>query len=242
MSAGRQKRLFRRAEAVVRVRVLAKWHLVAAALGMAVSLPWYAIAQEETASTPPDQTDERVVLEADYVYEIRDENKLVAEGNVEALYQGRVLRADKLVYDRNTEKVRASGNVIIIDETGSQQFAQEIEVDSRLSDGYAIGFSARLAEGATVAEAAPRASAGRFRAIFLTSLTTLLGLLPILSETSLQAQILIPLVTSLAFGLLSSTVLVLGVIPALYTILDDLGLSTLARERRAASMAVAEMG
>jgi multidrug efflux pump subunit AcrB len=79
----------------------------------------------------------------------------------------------------------------------------------------------------TVAQAAPHASRARFRAIFLTSITTILGLLPILSETSLQAQILIPLVTSLAFGLLASTVLVLFVVPAIYAILDDFGLTTL---------------
>lgn len=151
MTKQRDRRAIRHTEAVVRVRVLAKWHHVAAALGMAVSLPWYAIAQEDTAAPQPSEVDERVVLEADYVYEIRDENKLVAEGNVEALYQGRILRADKLVYDRTTEKVRATGNVIIIDETGAQQFAKEVEVDSTLSDGYAIGFSARLEGDATVA-------------------------------------------------------------------------------------------
>ncbi len=91
--------------------------------------------------------------------------------------------------------------------------------------------------GATVAEAAPKAARARFRAIFLTSITTILGLLPILTETSLQAQVLIPLVTSLAFGLLASTVLVLFVVPAIYAILDDFGLSTLARESRAMSAA-----
>ena len=151
MAKRRDPRAIRHIEAVVRVRVLAKWHHVAAALGMAVSLPWYAIAQDTAAAPQPTEADERVVLEADYVYEIRDENQLVAEGNVEALYQGRILRADKLVYDRSTEKVRATGNVIIIDETGAQQFADEVEVDSTLSDGYAIGFSARLEGDATVA-------------------------------------------------------------------------------------------
>ncbi len=96
--------------------------------------------------------------------------------------------------------------------------------------------------GGTVADAAPKAAKARFRAILLTSLTTIAGLIPILSETSLQAQILIPLVTSLAFGLLASTVLVLFVVPAIYAILDDFGLSTLARERaRLERKAAAEM-
>jgi len=83
----------------------------------------------------------------------------------------------------------------------------------------------------TVAIAASRAARARFRAIFLTSTTTIIGLLPILLETNLQAQILIPLVTSLAFGLLSASLMVLFVLPSIYAILDDLGLSTLAKER-----------
>jgi multidrug efflux pump subunit AcrB len=77
----------------------------------------------------------------------------------------------------------------------------------------------------SVAEAAPLASRARFRAILLTSLTTIVGLLPLLSETSLQAQILIPLVTSLAFGLMATTILVLFLVPAIYSILDDFGLT-----------------
>ena len=83
----------------------------------------------------------------------------------------------------------------------------------------------------TVAEAASTAARARFRAIFLTSLTTVAGLTPILLETSLQAQILIPLVASLVFGLLYAGIIVLFALPALYAILDDFNLSTLARER-----------
>ncbi len=88
------------------------------------------------------------------------------------------------------------------------------------------------APGSTVAEVAPCATKARFRAILLTSLTTIAGLLPLLSETSLQAQVLIPLVTSLAFGLMASTILVLFAVPAFYAILDDFGLTTLAEERK----------
>jgi multidrug efflux pump subunit AcrB len=87
-------------------------------------------------------------------------------------------------------------------------------------------------EHLTVAVAAARAARARFRAIFLTSTTTLAGLLPILLETSLQAQILIPLVTSLIFGLLAASLIVLFALPAIYAILDDMGLSTLAKERK----------
>ena len=87
----------------------------------------------------------------------------------------------------------------------------------------------------TVEQAGPKAAKARFRAILLTSLTTVAGLLPLLFETSLQAQILIPLVTSIAFGLTVTTVLVLFVVPAFYAILDDFGLTSLARDRKAAT-------
>ena len=79
-------------------------------------------------------------------------------------------------------------------------------------------------EGSPIYEAAARASRERFRAVLLTSTTTIAGLLPLLFEESLQAQILIPLVISTAFGLLASTVLVLLLIPCMYMILGDLGI------------------
>ena len=81
----------------------------------------------------------------------------------------------------------------------------------------------RVREGMAVAEAAKRASRERFRAVLITSLTTIAGLLPLLSERSLQAQILIPLATSIVAGLLASTLLVLFVVPALFSVFADLG-------------------
>lgn len=99
----------------------------------------------------------------------------------------------------------------------------------------------RRDEGADVLESARLASRQRFRAIVLTSLTTIAGLLPLLAERSLQAQVLIPLATSIAFGLMASTVLVLLVIPSLYLILADFGLvEKRAGDREAAEEAVAE--
>jgi multidrug efflux pump subunit AcrB len=81
-----------------------------------------------------------------------------------------------------------------------------------------------------VVAAAQQASRDRFRPVLLTSLTTIAGLLPLLFEKSLQAQILVPLVASLAFGLMASTFLVLLMVPSCYAILHDLGLTTVARE------------
>lgn len=80
-------------------------------------------------------------------------------------------------------------------------------------------------EGDPIADSARQASRERFRAVMLTSLTTIAGLLPLLTERSLQAQILIPLAVSIVFGLLATTMLVLFVVPAFYTILGDFGLT-----------------
>ena len=87
----------------------------------------------------------------------------------------------------------------------------------------------RLSEGATIHDAAVQASRDRSRAVFLTSMTTIAGLLPLLAERSSQAQILVPLVTSIAFGLAATTFLVLFLVPALFVALDDHNL--IARQR-----------
>lgn len=70
-------------------------------------------------------------------------------------------------------------------------------------------------------EALQQAGVGRFQAIFLTTATTVIGLLPLLSETSEQAQYLIPAAVSLAYGELFSTTLMLLLVPVLIAIVDD---------------------
>ena len=71
-------------------------------------------------------------------------------------------------------------------------------------------------------DAALKATRARFRAIVLTSMTTFLGLAPIVFfETSFQAQLVIPMAVSLAFGIVFATVITLGLIPILYLIGDD---------------------
>ena len=79
------------------------------------------------------------------------------------------------------------------------------------------------AEGKPNQDSARSASRLRFRAIMLTSITTMVGLLPLTLERSTQAQVLIPTAVSIVFGLLSSTILVLIIIPCLYVVLCDLG-------------------
>lgn len=77
-------------------------------------------------------------------------------------------------------------------------------------------------EGVRVKQAVVDAGTQRFRAILLTSLTTFVGLAPIVLERSLQAKVVVPMAVSLAFGILFATVITLILIPALYVILDDI--------------------
>ena len=76
-------------------------------------------------------------------------------------------------------------------------------------------------EGMELVTALLQAGEDRFRPIILTSLTTFVGLLPIMSETSVQAQFLIPMVTSSSFGVLFATGVTLVLVPALYLIAED---------------------
>ena len=88
----------------------------------------------------------------------------------------------------------------------------------------------RSLEGMVLHDAAGQAVRDRFRAIFLTSITTVAGMLPLLSETSLQAQVLVPLVASVVFGMISATLLLLLVLPAAYAIMEDLGIREVSSE------------
>ena len=76
--------------------------------------------------------------------------------------------------------------------------------------------------GVPLRQAIEEAGSLRFRPIILTSLTTFAGLLPVLFETSLQAQFLIPMAISLSFGVLFATCITLLLVPAFYTILEDI--------------------
>ncbi|MDA8946370.1 efflux RND transporter permease subunit, partial [Luminiphilus sp.] len=79
------------------------------------------------------------------------------------------------------------------------------------------------AEGMELVDALLQGATDRFRPIILTSVTTFVGLVPIMLETSVQAQFLIPMVTSLSFGVLFATGVTLVLVPALYLLGDDMG-------------------
>lgn len=86
---------------------------------------------------------------------------------------------------------------------------------------YMEFFRHKRSEGMSVYDACISAGAARLRAILLTTLTTVFGLLPLMTEQSLQARFLIPMAITIVFGLLSATVIILLVLPCLLMIYED---------------------
>lgn len=80
----------------------------------------------------------------------------------------------------------------------------------------------RSREGMPVREAILLSGAARFRPIVLTSLTTFVGLLPLILDNSIQARALLPMAVSLAFGILFATAITLVLIPCFYLTFEDL--------------------
>jgi len=83
-------------------------------------------------------------------------------------------------------------------------------------------FNENRAAGESLQQAILEACTGRLRPVLLTSLTTFAGLVPLLNETSTQAQFIIPAAASLGYGILFATVITLLIIPALLMIQQDI--------------------
>jgi len=79
----------------------------------------------------------------------------------------------------------------------------------------------RRREGMCAHDAVMASGTARFRPILLTTLTTFMGLAPMILETSRQARFLIPMALSLGFGILFATGITLILVPAMYMILED---------------------
>jgi LPS-assembly protein len=107
---------------------------------------------------PPTQVDEGLgergfYMETDLLIRDNVHKTVTAQGNVEARYQGRTLRADEVSYDTASGVVTARGHVQIINSDGTAQFADEMVLDEDLRAGIAKGFSTRLGGNAKIAAA-----------------------------------------------------------------------------------------
>ena len=97
-----------------------------------------------------------------------------------------------------------------------------------VNDGLVLigKFNSNLREGMTFDDAIYEAGRSRFRAIFLTSITTIAGLTPLIFETSRQAQFLIPMAISIAYGIGFATVLTLVMLPLFLSFSNKVKVST----------------
>jgi LPS-assembly protein len=133
------------------------WAVLAAALAVTAA-PSLAFAQTRPAPTPaPVEATEAVVLEADTVINDEPGQTVTAEGNVEVRFQGRTLRANRLIYNLATGTIHAQGQVEIVQADGSAEYADEVQVDEALKIGVATELRARFgASGSLVARSAIR--------------------------------------------------------------------------------------
>jgi LPS-assembly protein len=126
-----------------------------------ISLPAFAqigTSQTATGTNRPLQLPENspfrdpdlFYLEADSLSNDEKTGILTVNGQVEGRYEDRSLRADQVVYDRNTGRIVASGNVTLIDATGSVQYADKLELSEELEAGTATNYTGRLEGGGVV--------------------------------------------------------------------------------------------
>jgi LPS-assembly protein len=98
--------------------------------------------------------DQPVYLEADHLQELEGDSGYLARGNVRARQNDRTLFADELEYRPESDRVIARGNVIILRGGDFPQYADEIELDSAMSAGVALGFATMLENNGRMAAAA----------------------------------------------------------------------------------------
>ena len=92
-------------------------------------------------------------LEANELVENETNHTVNAHGQVEARYQGRVVRANDVTYDTTTGIVIAKGDVTIVNADGTSEFSQSAVLDRELSIGVAMAFSSRLKDNISIAAA-----------------------------------------------------------------------------------------
>ena len=125
-------------------------HLAAAVI--AALLTCLAAPQPGSAQ-PADVGTEPVTLIADEISFASDADLVTARGNVELSQAGRTLITDLISYDLAAGTVRAVGNIILIEPTGDAVFAEELELDDQLRDGFVDGIGVLLADDSRLAAA-----------------------------------------------------------------------------------------
>ena len=122
-------------------------------------IPNGPIATAPTTPPPTPRADDGlgprdVYIEADTLIDDRNNKLVTADGSVEARYQGRTIRADKIVYNTETGAAHATGHAVIVNADGTVQYGDDIQLDDQLRAGVVLGFAARLQGNTTLAAGA----------------------------------------------------------------------------------------
>lgn len=129
------------------------------ALAAALAL---ALAAASPAAAQPAAPEEPVALVADSVSYDDATGLLVAEGSVEVLYQGRILRAPRITYDQRNERVSAEGPIVLVDPVSGVLLADHAELTPDLAEGLIRGARLLLADQLQIAAVEAQRREGRF--------------------------------------------------------------------------------
>jgi len=127
------------------------WAALAAALAVSVSPAALAQTAQPAGPAAPAEQAETVLLEADEVINDETARTVTAQGDVQVRYQGRTMRADRLVYNLDSGEIRAIGNVQVVMEDGTTTYADEVVADEEMNVGAARELRARLGNNGTLA-------------------------------------------------------------------------------------------
>lgn len=115
--------------------------------------PSGAAPEADAPQQAPELAVDELYLEADTFVQDAANARVIASGSVEARYGQRLLRAEKVYYYPDENRITASGDVVVVMEDGSLDFADSAEFSEDFGEGVAVNFASRLANGATAAAA-----------------------------------------------------------------------------------------
>jgi LPS-assembly protein len=140
-----------------------------ALLGLALMLPAGAPLGQSAPPAPvptaPAPTGAPASLSADQVTYDRERRLLVASGNVEVLYQGRVLRAARITYDEAADEIRAEGPLVLTDPEGGVLIADSAALTPDLAEGLISSARLLIAGRMQLATTEARRSGGRYETL-----------------------------------------------------------------------------
>jgi LPS-assembly protein len=111
------------------VAAFAAWAFLSASFALAQSPP-------QSGQSAQAKAQDKLVIDADQLVYDKDKNTISAVGSVQLFYQGRVLQADRVTYDRNTKRVYAEGHAKMTDEHGDIVYGTRFDLSDNFRDGF----------------------------------------------------------------------------------------------------------